>query len=302
MKRIFIYFFVAVAFVFVLVSCNKDMPGKDALEEQVPVEFTLDGEITATVDTRATEVSTSTLSSMNVTATTGSTSETQVSNFGNVSFTKSNNVWRGGKYWPASNPSYHFYAANMSMTHTTNGQTVSPTNANTDVVVGYLASPTYKQSNALTMNHIFAQIGTTTITAPSGFTVTDLKVSVAPKTSGTYNLKSGTWTSRGNAGSAQYLVGTSNSGASISTAGGSTNGGDKDLWLVPDTYTLTVSYKLVAGGVSSDTINKTASVVIAQGKNNNISATLPADGAPTEIEFTVTVTAWENQNQGVTWN
>lgn len=300
MKRIFIFVFAAVA-ALAVASCNKDMPGKDALEEQVPVEFTLDGEITATVDTRATEVSTTTLSSMNVTATTGS-SEQQVNNFSNVSFTKSNNVWRGGKYWPASNPSYHFYAANMSMTHTTNGQTVSPTNANTDVVVGYLASPTYKQSNALTMNHIFAQIGTTTITAPSGFTVTDLKVSVAPKTGGTYNLKSGTWTAKGNAGSAQYLVGTSNSGASISTAGGSTNGGDKDLWLVPDTYTLTVSYKLVAGDVSSDTINKTASVTIAQGKNNNISATLPADGAPTEIEFTVTVTAWENQNQGVTWN
>lgn len=301
MKRIFIFVFAAVA-ALAVASCNKDMPGKDVVDEQVPVEFTLAGEITATVDTRATEVSTTTLSSMNVTATTGSTSETQVSNFGNVSFTKSNNVWKGGKYWPASNPSYHFYAANMSMTHTTNGQTVSPQNANTDIVVGYLVNPTYKQSNALTMNHIFAQIGTTTITAPSGFTVTDLKVSVAPKTSGTYNLKSGTWTTKGNAGSAQYLVGTSSSGASISTAGGNTNGGDKDLWLVPDTYTLTVSYKLVAGGVSSDTISKTASVTIAQGKNNNISATLPADGAPTEIEFTVTVTGWENQNQGVTWN
>jgi hypothetical protein len=303
MKKAFSFLMMALVAAVALVSCNKESAG-NIQDELAPVEFTLEGEISATVDTRATEITTSNITSFNVTATIGSSSETAVSNFANIQFTKSGSVWKGGKYWPASNPSYHFYAANATMTHTTSGQTVSPTNASTDIVVGYIASPTYNQSNALTMNHIFAQIGTVTINAPTGFKVSDLKVSVKPKTSGTYNLKSGSWTTVGSeASSATYLVGTSSSGASISTAGGSTNGGDKDLWLVPGSYTLTVTYKLIAAdNTASATINKTATVSITQGKNNNISATLPADGSPTEIEFTVTINPWSNENQGVTWN
>lgn len=296
MKKFHSIFCVALVAVLALVSCNKEkafaVSEVEALEE---ILFSVD----EGAGTRASEVTTSTLSSMNVTATTGSNSETAVTNFSNVTFSKQNNVWKGGKYWPSTNPSYHFYASNATLTHTSSGNTVSPQNANTDIVVGYLASPTYKSQNSLTLNHIFAQIGTVTVNAPSGCTVSNLKISVQPKTSGTYNLKSNSWTSRGNAGSATYLVGNANSGASITTAGGSTNGGDKDLWLVPDTYTLTASYNLSIGDYTSSTITKTSSVSLTQGANNNITATLPTDDNVSEITFTVTVTAWGTENKNV---
>ena len=300
MKRYLVI--LAAAALAVLASCNKEASRMDLADEGLaPVEFTLDGDISASVGTRATEVTTANLSSMNVTATTGSSSETAVSGFSNAAFTKSGSVWKGGKYWPASNPSYHFYASNVTMTHTTSGQTVSPANAGTDVVVGYLASPTYKSTNALTLGHIFAQIGTMAVTAPDNYTVSELKVSVAPKTSGTYNLKSGSWTAKGSAGSATYILGNSSTGVSITTAGGTTTSSDNDLWLVPDTYTLSFSYKLAIGDYQSATISKTATVTLAQGKNNNISATLQG-GDASEIQLTVTVTPWSNENQYVTWN
>lgn len=296
MKKFYSIFLVALVAALALVSCNKEkafaVSDVEALEE---ILFSVDDG----AGTRATEVTTSNLSSMNVTATTGTSSETAVSNFSNINFTKQNTVWKGGKYWPANNPSYHFYASNATLTHTSSGNTVSPQNASTDIVVGYLANPTYKSQNSLTLNHIFAQIGTVTVNAPSGCTVSNLKISVLPKTSGTFNLKSNSWTSRGNAGSATYLVGSANSGVSITTAGGSTNGGDKDLWLVPDTYTLTASYNLSIGDYTSSTITKTSSVSLTQGANNNITATLPTDDNVSEITFTVTVTAWGTENKNV---
>lgn len=290
--KIYKYVIMAGAALLALAACNKQ-PVESNVLAQNEIVFSFQDDAA----TRATEVTTSNLSSMNVSATTGSSSETAV--FTSAAFTKQSNKWKGGKYWPATDQSYHFYASNATLTHTTSGNTVSPSNANTDVVVGYLSAPSYKAENALTLGHIFSQIGTVTVTAPSGYTVTALKVSVQPKTSGTYNLKSGSWTSRGTAGSATYLVGTSNSGVSITTAGGNTNGGDKDLWLVPDTYTLTASYVLHIGDYTSSTITKTATVSLTQGANNNIACTLPASDDVEEIVFTVTVTPWDTANKNV---
>lgn len=308
MKKILLFVFSALAVV--AVSCNKNnvTPEVSAMEDAeqwlAPIEFAIEGEFAPVAETRgASEVTTDNFSSMKVTATTGTSSETAVSGFGNTTFTKSGSVWKGGKYWPVSNPGYHFYASNAEMTHTNNGQTVSPQNAGTDVIVGYIASPTYQQSNAFTMGHIFAQIGTMQITAPSGYTVSELKVSLKPKTSGTYNLKSGSWTSKGTEGSATYILGTGSSGVSIGTAGGNIISADNDLWLVPDTYTLTATYKVSIGDYTSNTLTVTGNVSLDQGKNNNISATLPSNNTgATEIQFTVTVTPWSPVSKDVTLN
>lgn len=294
MKKILSFVMMAAVAAVAVVSCNKQPVGVDVLAQD-EIVFSFEDEAA----TRATEVTTSNLSSLNVSATTGTSSETAV--FTSAAFTKQSNKWKGGKYWPASDQSYHFYASNAALTHTSSGNTVSPSNANTDIVVGYLASPTYKSENALTLGHIFAQIGTVTVNAPSGYTVSGIKITVQPKTSGTYNLKSGSWTSRGSAGSAQYIAGTASTGLSITTAGGSVNGGDKDLWLVPDTYTLTATYVLSIGDYTSSTITKTSSVALTQGANNNITATLPASDDVSEITFTVTVTPWDTANKNVSF-
>ena len=298
-KILFLLSFTAV----LLASCNreavKEVPVSDEL---VPVEFTMGGEFSAA--TRATEVTSSTLNSIYVNATTGSGSETIVSNFQNTVFTKDGNIWTGGKYWPASNPNYHFYASNSQLTHTTNGATVSPANANTDVIVGYIATPTFHAQNNLTMNHIFAQVGTVKMLAPAGYTVSNLTVTLQPKTSGTYNLKTGSWTSTGNAGSTAYILGTSGSGVNITTAGGSVTSNDNDLWLVPGDYQLTASYTISKGDYSatySGSSAKTCTVTLVQGANNNIGPVvsggneipnIPTPSDVADITFAVTVTPW----------
>lgn len=296
MKKIFLLSFAALA---ALVSCNKEVPSFPQSDE---IAFRLGGEFESVVMTRgASEVTTANLASLNVSATTGSSSETAA--FTNIAFTKSGSTWTGGQYWPASNPSYHFYASNAALAHTAGGATVSPSNANTDIVAGYLASPTYKQVNTLTLDHIFAQVGTVTVKAQEGCSVSGLKISLQPVTAGTYNLKSGSWTTRGTAGSAKYLLGTASAGISLS-AGGQQTSSDNDLWLLPGEYVLSCSYTITKGAASK-TYNKTATVNLIQGKNNNLG--LPDtdgdgefddpnitfdDSDLSEITFTVTVTPW----------
>lgn len=279
-----------------LAACNKDMYApKGAAGHDTEITFTLGGEFAA--GTRATEITTANLSSLYVTATTGTSSESAV--FTSQPFSKSGSAWKGGQFWPGSDPGYHFYAANTALTHTASGATVSPANADTDIVVDYLASPTFRASNALELEHIFCQIGTVTMKAPAGYTVTDLKVSVQPVVSGTFNLKSGSWTTRGAATVARYILGSATSGVSISSAGGQVSSADNDLWLVPGSYTLTASYTITKGAYTSSQ-TRTATVTLLQGKNNNIG--LPGTGSDqpnipepsdvSEIEFSVTVTPW----------
>ena len=287
-----------------LFACNKQENPSAAGDGLVPIEFTLgESSFEAVVSTRATEITNAnaatTLQSLYFTATTG-TNNTAVSSLANVSFTRqSNGTYKAAdKYWPATDPSYHFYAANASISNSGGNVTVSPANGNTDVVVGYLETTNYKGSNAITLNHVFAQIGTITINAPSGYTVTDLKIYFRPVTSGTYNLKTSDWTSRGSAASSDtYLVGSSSSGLSITTAGGSTNVADLNMMVVPlatgTNYTLTASYKIHKNGYDSDTITGTSNVYFQKGMQNNITANLTeGTGAAQDITFTVDVTGW----------
>lgn len=292
------YIFAAAVAAFALVACNKEIPAAENVEAE-EIVFTLCAE------TRATEVTTSNLSTLYVTATTGSNSETSV--FTSASYTKSGSVWKGGKFWPSTNPNYHFYLSNVALTHTSAGATVSPANANTDIVVDYIATPTFKATNTATLEHIFAQVGTVRVKVKAGYKAENIKISLQPKTSGTYNLKTDTWTP-GNAGSATYILGTANAGVNITTEGGAVESSDNDLWLVPGAYVLTATYTITKDAFSKS-YTKTATVTLVQGKNNNIGPTTsggvelpnigPDDDDVAEIEFNVTVTPWSDQHVDV---
>ncbi len=302
MKKAFI---LAVSLAAVFTACNKEaVPTRVASDE---IAFNLGGIFESGVETKATEVTSSNLSSLYVTATTGSTSETAA--FSGVSFTKSGSQWKGGQFWPVSDPGYHFYASNVAMTHTVSGQTVSPVNANTDVIVGYLASPGYKQVNTLTMEHVFARVNAVTMKADAGCTVSGLKLSLKPVTSGTFNLKSNDWTSRGTAGSDSYLLGSASSGVNITTAGGTASKTDNDVWLLPGSYTLTCSYTITKGAATKS-YTRTASVAFVRGMKNNLVLPGTAKDQPnlkfddddiSEIAFGVEVTPWGEQDVPVSF-
>lgn len=289
MKKNLITIIAALAAVLCLPACQKEgaAPEFQAAQEQghESIVFTAMGDgFSADVQTKATSAVTS-LSSFNVNCVKGTMGSSETSVF-NSAFSGSSS-YTGGKYWPATDQGYKFYASNATMTAAATGPTIAATNA-TDIVCAVLASPSYKASNALVFNHIFARVGTCKISAPSGYTVSNLSVKITPKTGGTYSLYAGNGKTDGTGWSST----TNGSATTIASALGSTT--DNGLYLVPGSYTLTATYTLTQGDYS-ESFTKTASVSLTGGKVNNISATLPAGNAA-QITFTVSVTAWTDNN------
>lgn len=209
------------------VSCTKEahVSGKEIVffaEDDVNTEFS----------TKATEVTS--LSSFYVSAVTGSAGS-ESSEWGSTSFSGSGS-YTGGKYWPSTNKSLKFYASNVTLSYAAAGTTVSASN-DTDVIVAYKTDATYNTSNTLSFSHIFAEIGTVTLTTGSGHTLSSATLSITPVVSGTYNIRTGAWSGTSN-GSAVNIVPTSE---------GSKN---NSLMLVPGTYTLTASWTVSGGGAS----------------------------------------------------
>lgn len=296
------YLSIICALALAFVACNKQETSSYA-----PAELNDEIVFTMAATRGADPVTTENLGDLYVSATTGSSSEAQVNGFTNVTFSKTNNEWKGGKYWPETDPGYHFYLSNSQLTYAAGGATISPSNANSDIVTAYVASPTHRAKTNVELGHIFAQVGTVSMKAPAGWAVTNMKVSLQPVVSGTFNVKSNTWTNRGNAQSAVYILGTASNGVQISTEANNATytGSDNDLWLLPGSYVLTASYTISKGDYSKVVNGVSCTVQLVQGRNNNIgpvvsggveqpNITPPGDIA--EIVFGVTVTPWSDNH------
>lgn len=194
--------------------------------------------------TKATPVSS--LASFYVSAVTGSAGA-DVEAWTSATFSQvATNTYRGGKYWPASDPAYRFYASNVAMNYASDGPTIAASNE-TDIVCAYLSSPSYRVSNDLTFNHIFARLGAVTVSADVTYTISDITIWIRNlKTGGTYNLYTGAgytdgtgWSSLTPAGSSDTQVyryaGSINPGASQA-------GADNALYVVPGEYAIVASW------------------------------------------------------------
>lgn len=221
--------------------------------------------------TKTTDVTS--LSSINILATTGSAgSETNRWSVTGLSPSGSPAVYNTGHYWPSSSsdPGYHFYASNATMSFAAAGPTVSASSS-TDVVCAYMSRPKYGQTNTLAFEHIFAQIGDVYVfNHPDGYTVSNLSITLTPKTSGTYNLRTGVWSSL-TTGSSTVISRTSTSDTTPKT---------NNLYLVPGEYTLTANWTVSGTDVLPVSItNYTASITITKGKIHHIA--IEPFGTPT---------------------
>ena len=236
------------------------------------------------VGTRASVVTSSSLdaSGIYVSATRGSAgSETSL--WTSTAFTKTGSYFDGGRYWDESNPGYHFYSANTPLTFSAAGTTVSASNT-TDVVCEYLASPTFKGVNTLSFDHIFARIGNVTVSAADGYTITNVHMSITPYTGGTYNLRTGSGQSDGTGWSA--LV----SGSATELANTTPSTKSNDLYLVPGTYDISVTWTATKGAYTIDAEKTFSDVVVEGGKVNAVTVSLKGDAS--SVELGVTVTPW----------
>ena len=243
-----------------------------AREDAVP-RFRLKAEasaIEAAAKTRATAVTAATLDETGfyVSATRGSAGS-ETSAWSNVAFVRSSpqgpfTAAGGGKWWPESNPGYHFYAANVPMTPGAGGATIAAS-AGTDIVCASLPSPSYRSLNTLPFEHIFARLGAFTVTAADpAYAVSDVSVTFTPYVSGTYDIRAGAGHSDRTGWSG--LV----AGASTSVAPASPGTRENDCWLVPGAYVFAMQWTVTQGSTSV-TYDASFSVSLQAGKTHTLS-------------------------------
>lgn len=258
------------------------------------ISFTVVNPISADVITKVDDVTTSTVEANGFRAAATKVVGSAVTDvWHNVLFSKSGTQYVGGKYWPIVNPGYSFYATNSDVTMTmgSSGAVLSGITADKDVICAYLpsASVTYKVSNALSFEHIFARVTSVTVASVTGYTISDVTISLVPKTTGTYTIAAG----------AGHSDGTGWSSASGSTpvnvyrnAGNPGIGNQSNnVYLIPGSYNLTATWTATRGDYVQN-YSKTVSVDIVGGKRNTISTSL--GGNATELVFTIEVADWDD--------
>lgn len=203
-------------------------------------------------------------------------------------YSVSSNKVNTGKYWPSTSTAYRFYVSNVGMTFGASGTTVAANNG-TDIVCGYAESVTYQTSPTIALNHIFARTGSISLSAPSGYTISGISYKIESNgtpsgTAGTYNIRTAAWSGM-----------TALSSTAIT--------GSSDMYLIPGSYKVLCTYTLTKGDWVKTYTDVPATVSLAVGKVNNMSATAPTPGSegPKEITFSVSVTAWTNQSVSMTF-
>ena len=219
----------------------------------------------------------------------------------NVHFVKSGSDFKGGKYWPVSDPSYRFFGANVPLTYSSGGATISASN-DVDVVCAYKSNPTYGARNTLQFDHIFARISTVKVTAASPYNISNVTIWIVnPKTGGTYNLYTGNghndgtgWSSLTPAGSSQTAL---YSNAGVISSGSSNTGADNNLFLVPGNYQLKASWTADVDDYSQSYTTRTSigNVSVQGGKVNSIECSLSGDAS--HLNFIINVTSWGSAPQ-----
>jgi len=260
-----------------LSSCTKeDISGTIRPErpgEAVEIRFEVSDADISTKVTAVTE-----LNSFYVLASTGTTGNE--SKKWDATASKSGSSYGTQKYWPAADPSYHFYASNAAISFAQTGSTVQASNS-ADLVCAYLAQPVHNAPNTLVFIHPQARIGSVSTSVSNGYTLTGVSMYLADaKESGKYNISTGLWSD---------CVNTDRLNLSV---------GSNDKYIVPGTYNLSVTYTISKGDYSGS-FTKTGQVQISQGKINNISVSFANDPA-VAVSFSVSVTPWESKAVSLT--
>ena len=275
-------------------SCSKETT-KDAPVRSRSGEITFAaGDVVPVTKASVVTATTLGMTGFNVSAAKGTPgSETEV--WTNVAFSKNGNVFSGGMFWPFSDESYCFYAANAPLAFQAAGGKIAAANATTaadkDIVAAYLPYGTtstttavYMEENTLTFRHIFARIGSVTVSAKSGYTVDNISISITPKISGDYNIRTG----EGHTDATGWSSTSNGSPVGIANATPGTKA--NNLYLVPGTYTLTLGWRATKGDYVKTYSGVTKDVDIAKGNVNTISCTL--GGEAQEIVISVALNPW----------
>ena len=242
-------------------------------ENQHPQQIVLcvgDDTIDMDVQTKTTAI-TKIPSTLNFSVTTGKLGSSETTKKASASVSPASGKIATGLYQTVNATSYNYYVSNCPISFAASGSTVSASNA-TDVIAGTVTSNT--TSPSVTLDHIFARTGTLTLNTQDDYDLSNVSwkiASVTGGTAGTYNMAKKSW-------------------SSLTTLNSTSIPESSDMYLVPGSYTLTVSYTLTKGDWTQN-FTKKANVALVGGKINNISGTA-SGGAASEISLTVSLTPW----------
>ena len=270
MKKISFVLFALIA----VTACNKELCSQENSEQQ-EIVINVDGDgIIADVTTKTSAVTTMP-ASLYFAGTTG-TNTSQTSKWASVSKTVSSNKINTGYYQTATATSYNYYLSNCNMSTAATGCSITADGSSIDAIAGVTKAST-STSPSVTLNHIFGRTGTLSASC-SGYTLTNVTYKLKSKgtttgTKGTYNIYSGSWSST-----------TALSETTITSS--------SDLYLIPGTYTLTISGTRTKGDFTN-TFSGSVDINIVAGKTHAISATITGDPA-VQIVVSTTLTAWSS--------
>lgn len=307
-------------------SCTKESPADDPNEIVFSSSFfSTEG---SPMTKAATEVSSGNLNSFYVAA--GRANRDQWSELATFTGTYPGN-FKGSpaKYWwEESSSTYHFAASNVSFNHRISSydNTFAPwiplsrSLLDTDVVVAYIPSATWKAVNSLSFKHILARLGSVTISADTDYSISNIEIviydSMIVNSSCGYNIAAdmyGGSFSSVNGGGSMLAIGMlgnvslntstpfenrTSAVASYSIANSSAGTKTNDIYLFPGTYTVDARWTATKGA-STKTYTSSTTVTLGKGEITNLSATL--GGTASEIEFTVSLEPWESVNKTLTF-
>ena len=268
----------------ILCSCTEK--SIETLRAPQEIILTLDGSgLELGVDTKVSAIS-AVPSALFWSATTGTLkSETSKYDCGNEASPVTSGKLSTGKFQTSSPTSYNWYVSNSKMSFASGGSTISVSN-NTDYIAGVATSNS--SSVNISMGHVFARTGTLNCQTQSGYDISNVSWKIQSKsggtggTEGTYNIATGTWTTTKTALAQQAFSSSS------------------DLYLIPGSYTVTVTYTLSKGDYT-DTFTKSGDVTLVQGKMNNISCTA-IGGSASSISLSVSLAGWSDNDIALTLN
>ena len=272
-----------------LAACNKvDVPVV-AVEGEEGQEIVIGcGDDELDIQTRATNI-TALPTTLNWLMTTGTRNNAaEAKKYSATGASVASSKIKTGKYQTATPTSYNYYVSNGTLTQASDKGPVTIAASNTtDIIAGYAAASTSTEPS-VTLNHIFARTGTITTTAPTGTTLSNVSYKIVQAsttaivgTAGTYSLGTAAWTA---------------ATTRLSTATAIT--GSSNMYLIPGTYTLQVTYTITKGDFVG-TYTKSGNVTLVGGKVNNITISFPDPPAP-EIVIGLTLTAWGTNAVAVT--
>lgn len=195
-----------------------------------------------------------------------------------------------GRLWPDDDSStYAFVASNVPLTN--GGTAFAPTIAlsasslDTDIIYAYNGSATWGAVCPLTFKHVFAELGSVTVNAQDGYTISgvDVKIYDTYSNYGSFNPVTEAFT--GTSTVTLYTSATRKPTVSNSTPGTKAN----SLCFVPGTYTIVASWTATRGAYSQS-FSVASTVELTRAKITNLTTTL--GGSADEVVFDAVVTDW----------